>query len=391
MKTKNKLWAIFIVLVLAFSVHSGKASAQQNNVSFQVFYDQLSPYGQWVDYPNYGYAWIPDAGPDFVPYSTRGNWVMTEYGWTWYSSYQWGWAPFHYGRWGYDNYYGWFWVPGGEWGPAWVDWRCSEGYFGWAPMEPGVTINFSFGMGQDGNYNHWIFMSDRYIGSSDMNRYYVSSRDHERIFRNSRIITNTYVDHRNHSTYVSGPSRRDVQRITGEKIKPVAIKESNKPGQDMSNGQLHIYRPQVINTSDKDHRSAPSKIVNRREADQPSQRAEVNQQRNDAPANISRERQSNTAVSDGNRANFNNTYRNNDAISNIKSSNSSNTSNTNNFKNNVKRNNKNQDTKASAKQQKDARQQSHETVTDKQSSPSNQQDKNSRQSQRRSKSDKDKK
>ncbi len=250
MKTKNKLLAILIASVIAFSVNSGKASAQQNNVSFQVFYDQLSPYGQWVDYPNYGYAWIPDAGPDFVPYSTRGNWVMTEYGWTWFSSYKWGWAPFHYGRWGYDNYYGWFWVPGGEWGPAWVDWRSSEGYFGWAPMEPGVSINFSFGMGNDGNYNHWIFMSDRYIGSSNMNRYYVSSRDHERIFRNSRIITNTYTDHRNHSTYISGPSRRDVQRITGEKIKPVAIKESNKPEEDMSNGQLHIYRPRVTTNSD---------------------------------------------------------------------------------------------------------------------------------------------
>ena len=55
-------------------------SAQQNNVSFQVFYDQLSPYGEWVNYPNWGYVWIPDAGADFVPYSTQGHWILTDDG-----------------------------------------------------------------------------------------------------------------------------------------------------------------------------------------------------------------------------------------------------------------------------------------------------------------------
>ena len=30
-------------------------------VTTQVFYDQLSPYGQWVNYGNYGYVWIPSA------------------------------------------------------------------------------------------------------------------------------------------------------------------------------------------------------------------------------------------------------------------------------------------------------------------------------------------
>ena len=39
-------------------------------VSYQDFYDQLSPYGQWVDHPDHGYIWIPDAGPDFRPYSS---------------------------------------------------------------------------------------------------------------------------------------------------------------------------------------------------------------------------------------------------------------------------------------------------------------------------------
>ena len=87
-------------------------------VSFQIFYDQLGSYGQWVDYPDYGYIWIPYVRETFAPYSTNGYWVLTEYGWSWMSDYNWGWAVFHYGRWGFNNALGWFWVPGYEWGPS---------------------------------------------------------------------------------------------------------------------------------------------------------------------------------------------------------------------------------------------------------------------------------
>src|SRR5664279_5266599 len=46
-----------------------------NEVNFQVFYDELSPYGNWVDYPRYGYVWVPYADAGFVPYSSRGHWL----------------------------------------------------------------------------------------------------------------------------------------------------------------------------------------------------------------------------------------------------------------------------------------------------------------------------
>ena len=172
MKSNFKVLVIFLGLLMSSVIFTKKASAQEPNVSFQVFYDQLSPYGQWVDYPNYGYVWIPDAGPDFSPYSSGGHWIMTDYGWTWVSDYNWGWAPFHYGRWDYDNYYGWFWVPDNEWGPAWVIWRRANGYYGWEPMEPGISISASFGRDYDNHYDRWIFVRDRYIDRSDINRYY---------------------------------------------------------------------------------------------------------------------------------------------------------------------------------------------------------------------------
>src|ERR1700761_8790672 len=81
------------------------APAPPEDASYQTFYDQLSPYGQWIEDPNYGYVWMPDAGPDFKPYATDGHWVYTDEGWTWASDYAWGWAPFHYGRWFFSDGY----------------------------------------------------------------------------------------------------------------------------------------------------------------------------------------------------------------------------------------------------------------------------------------------
>ena len=66
------------------------------------FDQSLSPYGEWVDLPEYGRVWRPyesNVGADFRPYATGGHWVYTDYGWSFESDYPWGWAPFHYGRW----------------------------------------------------------------------------------------------------------------------------------------------------------------------------------------------------------------------------------------------------------------------------------------------------
>ena len=86
MKPFIKLLTLTLAMVMAAVLFPKQVNAQQENVSFQIFYDELSPYGQWVDYSNYGYVWIPDVGNDFEPYSTAGHWVMTDYGWTWMSS-----------------------------------------------------------------------------------------------------------------------------------------------------------------------------------------------------------------------------------------------------------------------------------------------------------------
>src|SRR5665647_822816 len=167
-------------------------SSQPNEITYQQFYDDLSPYGYWINYPGYGYCWIPNE-QGFRPYYTNGHWVYTNYGWTWVSNYNWGWAPFHYGRWMNNMDYGWIWVPGYEWAPAWVSWRGGGDNYGGAPLQPGMN-NY---MGSIPDYD-WTFVPNRYINSPRINNYYINQS------RNITIINNTNI-----CLLYTSPSPRD--------------------------------------------------------------------------------------------------------------------------------------------------------------------------------------
>ena len=297
MKKNLKFLILFLILVATSAIIPKQAKAQDFGISFQTFYDELSPYGEWVDYPKYGYVWIPDEGPDFVPYATQGQWIYTEYGWTWVSNYEWGWAPFHYGRWDYDNYYGWLWVPDNQWGPSWVTWVRSDGYYGWQPMQPDVSISLSFGRDYRTNYDHWTFVRDRDFERRDIQLYYADRSDHDRIMRNYTVINQTYNDRRRNTTYISGPSRDDVQRVTGTKVRSVAIQENSRPGHDLSNNRLRIYRPEVKRNTENGHQAAPSRVVNLKDVKRPSERNSNSQSREINPANNNRNEQQKKNVS----------------------------------------------------------------------------------------------
>ena len=120
------------------------------------FEEGLSPYGRWVDSSEYGRVWVPsDTGPDWQPY-TDGRWVDTDLGWSFASIVPWGWAVFHYGRWGFGLGLGWFWVPGFVWAPAWVSWRYYPGFVCWSPFAP---RGFVFGSHWPG----WIVLPARHF------------------------------------------------------------------------------------------------------------------------------------------------------------------------------------------------------------------------------------
>lgn len=260
---KVYLKVIFVSLVLS-CLQSSKIYAQNIVVSYQVFYDELSPYGQWVDDPQYGFIWVPDVSPGFYPYSTSGHWVYTSYGWTWVSDYPWGWAPFHYGRWDYNPFYGWVWLPSYEWGPAWVTWRHYNGYYGWAPLGPNVTVVQSF-RSYDIPADRWRFVRERDIAKPNLGRYYVDRSRNPTYIRNSTVIQNTYVDKSRGTTYVYGPRREDVQKQTNTVIKPVAIRDYSKPGQKVSGNQVNIYRPRFQQASDNAQKPVPAKVIKKEE------------------------------------------------------------------------------------------------------------------------------
>lgn len=283
LKAVIKLLTLFIAFSAATSIAPQKASAQ-GSISFQVFYDDLSPYGYWVNNSDYGYVWVPRVSHGFIPYGTNGHWIFTPSGWTWVSNYSWGWAPFHYGRWFYDSYYGWVWVPDYEWAPAWVIWRRGEGYYGWAPIGPGISIEVAYSSGYNLPYDRWRFVRERDFGRTNIYNYYVSSSNYTTIINKSTVINNFQVDHSRNVRYNAGPDRTEVERHVGKQFTPVAIKEIGRPGQNLSRGELQIYRPQVQKNVSADRRPAPSKVMDWKGNQPPARQQPVQQQRNDRPA-----------------------------------------------------------------------------------------------------------
>lgn len=291
---------ILIFVLNAFVLITPQKASAQVSVNFQVFYDNLSPYGDWVFNPEYGYVWVPDVPYGFAPYATNGYWAFTNVGWTWISNYSWGWAPFHYGRWLYDDYYGWLWVPGDEWGPGWVTWRRSDGYYGWAPIGPDISITFAYSSGYRLPYNRWRFVRNRDFGRTNINNYYVNSSNNVTIINNSTVINNIQVDNSRRSKYNAGPSRTEVQQRTGKSIAPIALKERNAPGQNLGSSELQIYRPRVEkNVTTGGRKPAPRTVARKEDVKPVSQRRTSaqphsgNQQRNSQQAKQQQEQRNN--------------------------------------------------------------------------------------------------
>ena len=228
------------------------------------FYEYLSPYGVWIYHPVYRYVWIPYDMPfSWRPY-TRGHWIWTDYGWTWRSTITWGWAPFHYGRWGWDREFGWFWAPDVVWGPAWVTWRSSNVYIGWAPLPPNVRFVAGVGI-RHVSYNiphsHWIFVDGTHFMSPSLHLHIFPFERNVTIVRYTVHQTNIYV--RNNIVVNEGVGFDRVQRITKQRITKVQLKDSNKPElRREAPGQVEVYRPKIK----KSDAAKPKTVINRQDA-----------------------------------------------------------------------------------------------------------------------------
>lgn len=237
---------ISVLLMQLLFLASFKSNAQPAEaVTFQVFYDQLSPFGTWLKDPVNGYVWVPKVEKGFRPYYTNGSWKMTEYGSMWVSSYTWGWAPFHYGRWVFDSLYGWVWIPGLEWGPAWVVWRTNAEYYGWTPLTPGFNTNTSFSPDYYVPADWWVFVPSRYLLNSAFQKYVKSgAQNNIAMMKTAHVIKNTYTA--NNANYISGPRAQEYARASGQHVDIYMIKNAAKPGKTIvSQNEITLYKPAV--------------------------------------------------------------------------------------------------------------------------------------------------
>lgn len=238
-------------------------------VSLNLFYDNLSSQGSWIEVADYGYCFQPSvavSNADWRPYSD-GYWAYTDLGWTWVSYEDFGWATYHYGRWADLDSYGWVWVPGYEWGPAWVSWRTGGDYVGWAPLPPTVNrvyegraitgeVDVEFGIGP----LYYNFVDIRYIGEPVLrDRILAPSRNVTII---NRTVNVTNITYNNSVVYNYGPDYNRVNQFSTRPIQRLTIQRETNVGANLNQGrkgnfnrvsgnQLTVVAPTIQKSQEK--------------------------------------------------------------------------------------------------------------------------------------------
>lgn len=260
---KSKVLMILLITALLFS-NSGfsqrslasslprPSSAAGTEVSIDLFYNSLSPYGDWFSHDRYGWVWTPhNISVSWRPYSV-GQWIYSDYGWTWDSDEAWGWATYHYGRWQFDANYGWLWIPGTVWGPAWVSWRFGGGYCGWAPLP--LVVGWDNGLVTGGlGLDEYIppfwynFCEERYFGSGNIHDHLLLSARNVTLVSETRNITRYEVS--NNRIFNRSVDVDRIEKDTGQSIRRYRVVDADSPTAQRRNGAkdgvLAFYRPDI--------------------------------------------------------------------------------------------------------------------------------------------------
>jgi len=225
---------------------------------YSTFYTKLEPHGAWLETSDYGYVWQPreaESSSTWRPY-TNGRWVYTDAGWTWISEEPFGWATYHYGRWTRLRGIGWVWVPGNEWAPAWVSWRKSNDYVGWAPLPPEARFDQRTGIHNwSDNYydigpDQYCFVPTREFGAQRIETTIVPPQQNLTIVNQTANVTNiTY----NNTTIVNeGPSYEEIRAQSREPIqrfrleRNVNVDVSTEPSRPVVQGETVVIAAPVI-------------------------------------------------------------------------------------------------------------------------------------------------
>jgi len=221
-------------LAMGFSAQPARAEVSVR-VTIGRFYNELAPYGRWVNC-RYGRCWVPRrVARRWQPYC-NGRWVYTDYGWTWVSRDPWGGSPYHYGTWTYLRGYGWAWVPGTVWAPAWVTWSYSDQYVGWAPLPPSVVFGASGYSGRPVVLSQtlYVFVPTNRFVDTDVTSAWVPAQESATIFRQTTPVTSFGVSDgivRNTGIPIAA-----IQGATGGRIETRNISAANTTPQSVTAG-----------------------------------------------------------------------------------------------------------------------------------------------------------
>jgi hypothetical protein len=255
--SKARCNLVLAALVVVLALVSVPAAAQDQPVDIDMFYEKLEPYGQWFEHPVFGTVWRPRVEQDWRPYA-HGTWVYTDdFGWYWQAEEPWGWAPFHYGRWLIDADGSWIWIPDTEWGPAWVAWRTSEEYVGWAPLPPearwgpdGILVFDTEFYSAPRYHVAWCFVRPHQLILPGLSRYLLPHRHAAAVYRQSRPLR---AQHRFEGRFINaGFDVRGFERMTGRPVVRVRLKnvdtpQAANPQRGYARGsELSVYQPRFI-------------------------------------------------------------------------------------------------------------------------------------------------
>jgi|GEM_PF-1242335 len=244
-----------------------------NTVSFQSFYDLLSPLGEWIQVPkdevnadlndgtgegnssiyssNYTdddmlFIWKPNVSDaEWKPY-TNGRWEYTTHGWLWMSNEAWGPTAYHYGRWWNSPNRGWVWLPGYVWAPAWVRWRVADEHVGWVPLSPRAKWDIEKGITEN-TYNSknndadWVFIEKSGFADDITPSSIISASQNKSLISKSKKITDIRTE--NERIVNRGPEISDIEKKTGRSIVKKDLKFTRKPNIGMvGENEITVYK-----------------------------------------------------------------------------------------------------------------------------------------------------
>jgi hypothetical protein len=226
-------------------------SENEPTASYSTFYRKLEPYGVWRETSSYGYVWQPleaERSPSWRPY-TNGRWVYTDAGWTWISEEPFGWATYHYGRWTRLRNIGWIWVPGNEWAPAWVSWRTSDDYVGWAPLPPEAHFNRRSGIRNwaDNYYDigpaQYCFVPTNQFGARRLETALVPVQRNVTIVNQTTNVTN--ITYSNRAIVNQGPSYDELRARSRQPIERLRLERQRTANVD-AEAPRSVIRGEVL-------------------------------------------------------------------------------------------------------------------------------------------------